>query len=285
MLTQGARNATIFDHAELDYNPLGHPPTDGKQGGYGVAHFDVHFFAKPYDRDARARIRLAPSYDAAGARNATAVASAAAASTAAFLAPPAAGVMPPESELVLDPESVVPTQARIDARCCACIVSAALTPRAAAQGVHWVPATDWQQVYRDATHTGVLGTWSGNSYMVGTFNGTVTFLEIMISLSKLGELAAGRQSRSEEAPVPQPAGGAAAIKEARRPAHATASACSAAADTRVRRRAARVGAQVWGDALFPSRYFVSYDNATDDFAVGWRFDGGGASADGGGAAR
>jgi hypothetical protein len=31
-------------------------------------------------------------------------------------------------------------------------------------------------------------------------------------------------------------------------------------------------AQAWGDAAFPTRYFVSYDNATDAFAFGWRFE-------------
>jgi|LakMenEpi03Aug12_release.lakeMendotaPanAssembly.Ray.scaffolds.fasta_scaffold4661467_1 hypothetical protein len=33
----------------------------------------------------------------------------------------------------------------------------------------------------------------------------------------------------------------------------------------------RMRAQVWGDALFPTRYFVSYDNASDAYSVGWRF--------------
>jgi hypothetical protein len=31
-------------------------------------------------------------------------------------------------------------------------------------------------------------------------------------------------------------------------------------------------AQAWGDAAFPTRYFVSYDNVTDAFAFGWRFE-------------
>ncbi len=84
-----------------------------------------------------------------------------------------------------------------------------------AQGVHWVPASDWAEVYRSQTHTGMLGAWNGLSYMYGTFNASITFLEVMVSVNKLGELAKGRQSRAEEVAVPQPAGGAAAIKQAR----------------------------------------------------------------------
>jgi len=99
--------------------------------------------------------------------------------------------------------------------------------------------------------------------MMGTFNGSVTFLEIMVSIDKLGELAMGRLSRTEEAPVPQPEGGASAIKQARR--HTAPAIQLHGANTQ--------SAQVWGDVLYPKRFFMSYDNTTDSFAVGWRFNG------------
>ncbi len=121
---QGARKATIFDHAEIDFNPLGHPPSDGKSGGYGTPHFDIHFFVRPFDAAGRRRIRLASAYNVTGgATNATAVAAAAAAATAEFLAPPPAALLPSESDMVLDPESLVPSQVREDARVIACVIA------------------------------------------------------------------------------------------------------------------------------------------------------------------
>lgn len=136
-----------------------------------------------------------------------------------------------------------------------------------------MPSSDWSSVYRGATHTGVLGRWGGSSYMMGTFNGSVTFLEVMVSTEKLSELVKGRQSRVEEAPVPQPAGGADAIKQAR------ARACASMRCARHAPAHTPECAQVWGEgALFPTRYFVSYDNATDAFAVGWRFGAAAAGA-------
>jgi hypothetical protein len=154
-----------------------------------VAHFDVHFFLKPWTSDERRRISLRAAFNAttgaASTENATqAAVHGAAASTAAFLAPPPSALLPAAADvLVLDPDSIVPSQ-----------------------GAHWVPASDWAAVYRGATHTGLLGAWSGISYMIGTFDGSVTFAELMVSVDKLGALAAGRQSRTEEGDVPQPAG-------------------------------------------------------------------------------
>ena len=34
-----------FDHVFISYSPVGHPAFDGKGGGYGVPHYDVHFEA------------------------------------------------------------------------------------------------------------------------------------------------------------------------------------------------------------------------------------------------
>jgi hypothetical protein len=153
-----------------------------------VAHFDIHFFLKPWTSDERRRISLRAAFNATtGAASADTAAQAvvrgAAASTAAFLAPPPSALLPADGLLVLDPDSIVPSQ-----------------------GAHWVPASDWAAVCRGATHTGLLGAWSGVSYMIGTFDGSVTFAELMVSVDKLGALAAGRQSRTEEGDVPQPAG-------------------------------------------------------------------------------
>jgi hypothetical protein len=229
---------------EVDFNPAGHGPTDGKGGGYGVAHFDVHFFLKPWDRAARARIAPAASYSATGGaaaaeaeeKNISSAPSGAEEkkkekhhhhvyggtvdSMAPFLLPPPAALLPADGALVLDPDSLVP-----------------------GQGAHWVPSADWERVYRTDTHTGVLGAWSGLSFMVGTFNGSVTFAEQMVSLAKLGDLAAGRRAHAEEgSAVPQPAGPAEAL------------------------------AAAWGaHAAYPASYFVAYDNATDAYAFGWRF--------------
>jgi hypothetical protein len=36
-----------FDHVLLAFEPAGHPAWDGKDGGYGVPHADVHFFMIP----------------------------------------------------------------------------------------------------------------------------------------------------------------------------------------------------------------------------------------------
>jgi hypothetical protein len=239
---QAARDATVFDHAELDFNPLGHGPTDGQSGGYGVPHFDVHFFLSPWTASGRAAIRMGAAFNATSG-GAAAVAEAAqrgaAAATQTFLAPPPAALLPSGDALVLDPESVVPLQ-----------------------GVHWVPAEDWASVYRRATHTGVLGAWSGLSYMFGSFNASITFLEMMVSVPKLSQLAAGRQSRREEAAVPQPAGPQADISEARTALRVRR--CQRVPDV-------RAAAQAWGAKAFPTRFFVSYDNATDAFAFGWRF--------------
>ena len=110
---QAALAASVFDHAELDFNPMGHAPTNGKDDGYGVPHFDVHFFLKPWSAEACKDIRLGAAFDAAGAANsslAARVARSAAASTAAFLAEPPPALLPADGALVLDPESIVPTQ-------------------------------------------------------------------------------------------------------------------------------------------------------------------------------
>ncbi len=208
-----ARAVTVFDHAELDWNPRGHDPTDGHGLGYGVPHFDMHLYTRGWNASARERIRFgrATANDSADNAGAGVV--------APFLVPPPEDLLPSDEALILDPASAVPKQ-----------------------GVHWVPASDWQVVYRATQRTGALGNWSGLSYMLGSFDGSVTFLETMVSLDKLLSLAQHNTSRTDEQDVPQPRGGEDAVREA------------------------------WGDsAAFPNRYFVSYDAATRSYLFGWRF--------------
>lgn len=50
-----------YEHVYVAYNPRGHPTFDGKGGGYGVAHYDVHFFMlSQADREDRC-VRLSRS--------------------------------------------------------------------------------------------------------------------------------------------------------------------------------------------------------------------------------
>lgn len=206
---------TAADHVELDWNPIGHGPTDGHGTGYGVAHFDVHLFLQPWSRDARKDI----AYTSADS-NTSGV-------ETPFLVPPPDALTP--ADMVLDPTSSVPTQ-----------------------GIHWVNRDEYNAIYSPSKHgTGAFGIWSGFSFMQGSYNGTVTFVEIMVSLDYLLAMAAQRSNGSStrvrvEGLVPQPRGGAAAIKK----------------------QWDRAGA-------LPSSFFVEYDGSEGTrgtYSFGWRFN-------------
>ena len=214
-LPEAAREATAMDHVGLDWNPRGHDPTQGHGSGYGVPHFDVHFYLRPWTVTERNRIHFARSSksreDVDHSVHASSVA-------APFLVRPSESLLAGNA-LVLDPGSSVPRQ-----------------------GIHWVPLTDWESVYRSSVRKGDVGVWSGLSYMLGSFDGNLTFVEIMISLDRLLALSKDGVSRTEELDVPQPMGGAEIINEE------------------------------WGSPdAFPMRYFVSFDGPTRTFSFGWHF--------------
>ena len=98
--------------------------------------------------------------------------------------------------------------------------------------------------------------------MFGSFNGSLTFIEIMVSLEKvrsrdgrsslfisdstrraqLIDMMALHKNHSETHPVPQPRGGSAAI------------------------------AAAWGHAAaFPTKYTASFDGDSRQFSFGWIF--------------
>ena len=215
-LPSTARSA-CFDHAEIDWNPVGHNPTHGSDG-YGVPHFDMHFFTvSPTQRDS---IQYSGA-SGLGGNNSEGV-------LAPFLARPPEELMP--GDMVLDPASSVPRQ-----------------------GIHWVEAAEMDAIYGPSRHGNPFGHWSGLSFMVGTFAGNITFLEVMVSLDYLLEMAqqvramAAGSQLVVEGQVPQPRGGPAAV------------------------------VKQWGrPGAWPASYFVSFQsapigNTTSSYTFGWRF--------------
>lgn len=119
-LSAAAQNESCYTHWELDWNPLGHPPSAGQHSGlgYGVPHMDCHLFFRPWTLQSRTRtIKFGQGGDNSG-----------------FLDPVNASLLPSTSELVMDPGSAVP-----------------------AQGIHLVPMTDWEGVYHSLSKQGDLG--------------------------------------------------------------------------------------------------------------------------------
>ena len=169
-LSDAALSNTCFTEWELDWNPIGHEPSAGIHSGlgYGVPHFDCHLFWRPWTLQSRQKIK----FGAGGNQS-------------EFLAPVNASLLPSPSALVLDPSSAVP-----------------------AQGIHYVPIQDWDQVYKAMAKTGDLGFWSGISFMAGSFGGNLTFIEIMVSEDRLIELRADHQTNARlDFPVPPLQGG------------------------------------------------------------------------------
>ena len=216
-LPKSARAATCFNHAELDWNPIGHGPTHGTDG-YGVPHFDVHFFTlSPAQRDG---IQYSEASGPEGNSSEGVL--------TPFLERPPAELMP--AEMVLDPASAVPRQ-----------------------GIHWVTQTEYAAIYGPSQHGNAFGHWSGLSFMVGSYAGNISFLEIMVSLDYLLEMAQKTHAMAAgsqlvvESQVPQPLGGPAAV------------------------------AKQWGSPdAWPVSYFVSFQSAPPNttastYTFGWRF--------------
>jgi hypothetical protein len=215
-LPSSARAPAIFNHAELDFNPIGHGPTHGSDG-YGVPHFDVHFFTlSPAARDA---IQYAQASGPEGNSSAGVL--------TPFLERPPTELMP--AEMVLDPASAVPRQ-----------------------GIHWVTQAEYAAIYGPSQHGNAFGHWSGLSFMVGSYAGNISFLEVMVSLDYLLEMAqkghamAAGSQLVVEGQVPQPPGGAAAV------------------------------AKQWGSpGAWPVSFFVAFQSLSNTtastYTFGWRF--------------